>query len=716
MRDTKERKARDPDREYAFQCYFYIQKLSSDTNSSDDSLVKRALLMIKRFPHRRDIVDKYVSQVEKKLKPKLKVRELFPNPFEPNPANDAVDGDLKLGIVKHAGINFGLDLDELGEHTLITGRAGAGKTTLIYIILIQLLRYGIPFWAFDFKQDYRHLAKSVLSGGPEVVVFNWETFRFNPLRPPLGVDPMIWMQAFTNVFCQVYWLLSGTKAVILDHVKKLYHDYGVFSDSDVYPTMFDLYESLKRHKLERKYGREAGFLESAQNRVNACLLSFGDMFNYDTGFSIEDLLTKNVVFELEGLLAENQAFLLNVILRYVFQYRISNNQRSKLQHVFLFDEAKAVYDREREFSKELGISEIAQFTSTIREFGEGLVVADQMPIVLSDSIKSNVYTTICMSQSGGKNVHDMTLALGLKTKDQIACLQELVSDKHEKVFEAIVKLNGKWLTPFVIHVMPYQVEKDVSNVDLQRLMAPLFTELNQRLIPRTDYKQILEAKQKEQQEKQAEERKERQEEAQQKEVFEGARLIKILINIRDHPFIEQKERISMVDLGSSSSTTDKYFKELIARGFVRPHTIGLGRGQSTKVLYEITDKGAEFAKMSKVNIPGKGDFKHKFWQHTIQKFFESIGYNAEIEKRYGIKNVDVGFDMEGKRTAVEVELSSDHLIENIQRDFDAGCELIIVAAPSQRAIASYKKKIQFYNKDFLEKVEFRVLTDFLSED
>lgn len=182
----------------------------------------------------------------------------------------------------------------------------------------------------------------------------------------------------------------------------------------------------------------------------------------------------------------------------------------------------------------------------------------------------------------------------------------------------------------------------------------------------------------------------------------------------DPPFIDQKIPVEMLDLASSSSTTDKYFKELVAKGFVNISKIGFGKEGSTRVLYEITPEGAKFARMDSFNIPGKGDFRHKFWQHTIKNFFESLGYNAEVEKRYGLKNVDVGFEMSGKKVAVEVELSPDHLIENIQKDLEAGCDIIIIAVPNQRTISSYKKKIPFYNKSLLDKVEFRVLTDFLS--
>ncbi|RJX20079.1 MAG: DUF87 domain-containing protein [Desulforudis sp.] len=633
---------------------------------------------------------------------------LCPDPFTPNPSANDVDGQVRLGKVRQTGVPFGLNLDELGEHTLITGRAGSGKTTLIYLIIAHLLSYKIPFWAFDFKQDYRHLARS-----NKVLVFDWKNFRFNPLRPPKGTDPEIWMQAFINVFCQSYWLLSGSKAVIFEHVDKLYREYGVIDGGKVFPTMLDLLESLEGHKLERKYGREAGFFESAHNRVSECLLSLKNLLDCDQGFPIEELLEQNVVFELQGMLAENQSFLLTIILRYVFQYRLSNEQRSGLKHVFLFDEAKSAYSKKREFTKELGVAEIAQFTSMIREFGEGLVVADQMPTELADSIKANVYTVICMSQSGGANILEMSRAMGLKQEQADIC-RALESDKANQVFEAIVKLNGRWQAPFVIQIIPAQFHKSLSTKELTGFMQPLLEKLGHKLIPRTEYKLIKHAQQKAEDMRRAETREARKEETQRKEAIEGNILIKILTNIRDHPFIDQKTRIQMLGLPSSSSTTDKFFKELVAREFVIIHRIGLGRGRSTRVLYEITDKGKKFASMDKVEIKGKGSFKHKFWQHTIKKYYEDQGYKAEIEKLYGSKNVDVGFTQDGKRVAVEVELTPDNLIENIEKDLDVGCDNIIIVAPNRKAINKYKNLIYpFIISATAINIEFKILTGFL---
>ncbi len=692
-------------RDYAAKAYLGIKQLADSVDRSADPVVRRALLFIRQFPRDKELIDAQLSQVQQYLARFIAVRQ--PDPFDPAPVKGSVDGPVRLGVVKGKQDWFGLSLDELNQHVLITGRSGSGKTTLIYLILSHLLHLGVPFWAFDFKQDYRHLVKT-----GKVLVFDWSRLKFNPLRPPPGVKAHSWMQAFANVFCQTYYLLSGTKKIILEHVYRLYQEYGCYQDGNVFPSMADLAESVNKHKLQRMYGREAGFLESAQNRIGECLISFGEMFDCDQGFPIEELLDRNVVFELEGLVTENQAFFLNMLLRYVFQYRISNNQRGMLKHVFLFDEAKSVYNKKRENTQELGAAEIAQFTTKVREFGEGLIVADQMPTELGESIKANVYTVICLSQSGATNVYEMARAIGLN-RDQEAALRELRSEKAAQVFEAVVKLSGRWPKPFVMNIPPLNVVKDVDDAQVETFMQPFLEELGAKVVPRTDYKTLAEARKKAHQEIVKEEKEKQKEQQEEKEQVEGNTLIRILTDIRDHPFTDQKKRIETLSLGTSSSTTTKYFKELVAQGLATTHKVGLGKGQSTITLYELTDKGFEYARMKKTEVPGKGDYKHKFWQHTIKEFFTSLGHTAEVEKRFGMKNVDVGYVTNGKKTAVEVELSSDHLIENVQLDDQAGCDEIIIAVPSKRSMTSYKKKIEFYNKDYLNKVEFRVLTDFL---
>lgn len=646
----------------------------------------------------------------------VRIFQLFGNdlPFK-QPSGGEVEGDIRIGRVKNTRVPFGINLEELLQHLVLMGRAGSGKTTIFFLIMLQLIEKAIPFLAFDFKKDYRHLLRMC----PDLLVLKWEDLLYNPLRPPMGCPPTTWAQIVTNVFCQAYWLMQGTKGLIQNKLFQLYQDYGVFDGKDTYPTLHDLFQILDKHCLQRQTGRDANFLESAQNRLDECLKPLSRIFDCDRGHLVEDLLTRPVILEFDGLLYENQIFLTTMMLRHIFQYRISNNQRGPLKHVIFFDEGKLVYDRNRDHIPGLGINEVTQFTSMIREFGEGLVVADQMPTELSDVIPANTYTKIALSQSGGKNIKEVGASMNLCTQQE-GYVPKLLSDSNLNTFEAVVRINNKWDEPFVIEIVPFQISKDVSDRELEHHMRPALEQLQRTLIPRTPYNLILQARRKEEERKNREEERMRAEtnphEPQNTERGEHDEiLIQILLTIRKNSFIDQKEIISALNLTSSASKNTHYFQELVFRGFVHTHRIGFGRGQSSKLFCEITEQGREFARIQKFTIPGKGDFRHKLWQHIIHKFYTIMGCKPEIEKTFENKSVDVALYYEGRKTAVEIELSSANLLGNIRKDLDAGCEKIIVAVNSQRTISSYKKKIKSEQPELLDNVEFRVLTDFLNQ-
>ena len=75
--------------------------------------------------------------------------------------------------------------------------------------------------------------------------------------------------------------------------------------------------------------------------------------------------------------------------------------------------------------------------------------------------------------------------------------------------------------------------------------------------------------------------------------------------------------------------------------------------------------------------------------------------------------MDVGVQIENKKIAVEIELSPDHLIQNIEKDLEAGCDEVIIAVSSKKTAQTYKKKITEHDEKLLSKVEMRVLTEFL---
>jgi energy-coupling factor transporter ATP-binding protein EcfA2 len=413
------------------------------------------------------------------------------DPFSPNPPYGFVDGDIKIGSCAATNAPFGLLSQDLTQHTLITGRSGSGKTTLIYLILAHLIQRRIPVFAFDFKRDYRHL----LQFTPNLLVFDPYNFLFNPLRPPTGVMPDTWMNAFVDVFAFSYMLRTGGKPILRTNIEKLYHDYGVFSGSDKYPTMLDLLESLDFELKHKKYGggRKIGYLEGCHHQIESCVQSLKKIVNVDRGYSIEQLLDTNVVLELEGGLSQDHSsFLISIILRYVFQYRISNNQQGPLKHIFLFDEASIVFDKVKEHKENLGSNEIAKFPKLVREFGEGLIAADQMPSRLSESIWSNVVNVLCLSQSPAQ-INTMSQALRL-SHEQTAALQGLIISPEEGIFQGIAQIIGRWDRPFIFNIQPINLKKPVTDSHVQDLMRPKLEQLQDNVVPRTEYSQILKQK------------------------------------------------------------------------------------------------------------------------------------------------------------------------------------------------------------------------------
>ena len=150
--------------------------------------------------------------------------------------SSSVELALTAKLLQYRELPFGSDSlevsgDLLSRHLLVVGQSGSGKTTLLRNLMGEIEK---PFWAFDLKQDYRHLSRDAL-------VVPWSDFRFNPLRPPHGVSPMRWAQVFLEVFCHATALLSGSKNYVLKQVVRLYKLYNLFDGvSELFPSLFEL--------------------------------------------------------------------------------------------------------------------------------------------------------------------------------------------------------------------------------------------------------------------------------------------------------------------------------------------------------------------------------------------------------------------------------------------------------------------------------------------
>ena len=150
------------------------------------------------------------------------------------PPQDLAQGEYPVGMI-HYGNNrfypFGLREEEFIQHIGIFGRSGSGKTNLAYLLLEGLVQAGKPFLVFDWKRNYRDLlAREVFA---DLVVFTVGRevvpFRFNPLAPPPGTQPTVWLKKLIEIMCHAYFLgegVSNTLPCSVNYLKiqELNHD------------------------------------------------------------------------------------------------------------------------------------------------------------------------------------------------------------------------------------------------------------------------------------------------------------------------------------------------------------------------------------------------------------------------------------------------------------------------------------------------------------
>ena len=382
-------------------------------------------------------------------------------PFPDLPYWEDIIGQILLGLVMEIGDAVGINLSELNQHLLILGRAGAGKTNLIYLLFYQLFLL-VSCWFFDFKQDYRHL----LHYTKNILIFRWQSLKINPLRPPDGTDPRKWIQTFSDIFCLSSGLMGASKNLLLQTINELFELYGVYKGSDTYPSMLILSEMLNR-KFHRKGlpNDTVGYLTRLLNKIEPLCMIMEDVFDCDQGYSLEDLLQKHVIFELDGLTEEFQTFMVNYLLAFLFTYRIERGQRGQMDLAVIFDEASRVFKRNT--PKDLGTPYVEQIVRLIRDFGVALIVADQMPHALADSIKSNVSTMIAMPLSNGKDIDDVARAMRL-TKDQATYLGA------QGIGEGIVKLAGRHPSPFPIAIPHFPIQRTITDQEVANHMRSAY--------------------------------------------------------------------------------------------------------------------------------------------------------------------------------------------------------------------------------------------------
>lgn len=351
------------------------------------------------------------------------IRLVTPHTFDVTPE---VSEGVQLGTILDANLAevgvLRVSYDTLNRHTFVSGATGSGKSQTVRWLLEQLARkpgpnmsgVAIPWLVIEpAKAEYARMAGRledandgqvliIRPGDPDSIPAS-----INPLEPEPGfplqthIDlvralflaafeaeepfPQVLSHALTRCYTELGWDLTLGESTILPVVPR-------------YPTLGDLQWIGQQVVKTIGYGQEVtdnvrGFIDV---RIGSLRLGTpGRFFEGGHPIDVGRLLRRNVVIELEDIgNDQDKAFLIGaVLIRLVERLRVQYGKSEEpvcLRHVTVIEEAHRLLKNVRPGSPAAhAVDLFAGLLAEIRAYGEGIIVAEQIPSkILPDVIKN----------------------------------------------------------------------------------------------------------------------------------------------------------------------------------------------------------------------------------------------------------------------------------------------------------------------------------------
>lgn len=621
------------------------------------------------------------------------------------PDPTTADGDFLIGAINdhNKTFRFATRKQEMIRHLLFAGSSGSGKTNLALLLVSQFLRKGKPFLVVDWKRNYRDLITLPEATGKEILVFTVGRevcpFHFNPLIPPRGTSPHVWLSKLIEVISHAYYLGEGVEYLLCKAIDSVYRQFGVYDRSNNWPSFRNVLSYLESYDCK---GRESQWLASALRAVAA--LCFGEMdriVNHGN-YPIDRVLTKNVVLEVDALPDSAKIFLTESLLLWIHHFRMAEGKRETLKHICILEEAHHILSRKLQIIS--GTETITDILlREVREFGQSVIVIDQDPSLLSIPALGNTYTTVCFGLKERSDINVMAAALNLDYRDK-DILTKL------EVGHAIVKLQGRWPEPFLIEIPRVDIHKgSVTDEQLKDQMAWFYKELGQN---RTETQPLEESREimprnKEQTSKdqtrekgqlahqETEEKVRTQEPKRQTENIAGKQGTakteiesgelseaerELLIDILRNPLSKVTDRYAR--LGLNEYQGNKAQTRLAEKDLIRTEMLPAyqKRGYWGKA-FELTEKGqqtlATLGHMQPQQTKRKGGLQHKHITKLLAEKLRTQGH--QVQEEYQLGSGEATDLLVDGQTAIEIERSTRNSADNVKKNLAHGFTVLVVA-------------------------------------
>ncbi|MCG5216952.1 ATP-binding protein [Streptosporangium sp. KLBMP 9127] len=334
------------------------------------------------------------------------------------PGEELIDLGAILDGQDRAVGAFRVPLATLNRHAFVTGATGSGKSQTVRHLLQQLTKAGIPWLAIEpAKSEYAAMAGRIEHLAPLTVINpsapDNVPFSVNPLAPEPGYPVQAHIDMVRALFMAAFDAEEPFPQIMSLALQRVYEANGWdvvtgggIPGAAVQPAVPTL-EQLQSHAMdvinEIGYGREVqadveGFIRLRLRSLRVG--SAGRFFEGGHPADIGDLLQRNVVLAIEDVANdEDKAFLMGtLIIRIVEHLRMRARQERStgLQHVIVIEEAhRLLRDRGAGRASTHAVELLAGMLAEIRAYGEGIVVAEQIPTKLvSDVVKNTALKVV----------------------------------------------------------------------------------------------------------------------------------------------------------------------------------------------------------------------------------------------------------------------------------------------------------------------------------
>lgn len=334
----------------------------------------------------------------------------------PPPGPDTVP----LGMLQDSQGNdlraVGLSGTALNRHVFITGMTGFGKTTTAQHLLREAYqKLGVPFLVIEpAKAEYRALRHDL---GVRVFTIGGDSpLRLNPFLPVAGASLARHIDLLKAVFNAAFPMFAGMSYVLEEAMLEIYTErgwnlrtstneaLGVHPSPDdlaaVVPSLSDLHDKIDEVLTRRAYAPEVhqNMGAALRSRLRSLMVGTkGLTLNGSRSVPVAEIFEKPCVIELRNLGDdEEKSFVMALLLCLLYEHAEARAATGRgLRHLTLIEEAHRLLSATRSGgaeSPDVQAKAVTMFTDLLAEmraYGEGFLIADQIPTKLAaDTLKN----------------------------------------------------------------------------------------------------------------------------------------------------------------------------------------------------------------------------------------------------------------------------------------------------------------------------------------